>query len=927
MPEFKERQLVTDPQKAFHFTDLQRLKPTRENDPYEYQAGWGNRHQSELIPGTLPVAQNNPQEVRFGLYTEGITYSAFTAPRHANFSTYMYRCRPAAAHKGYVPIETKSNIQNCFLSINPTVEALPEQAEWHPFPLPKDEDKIDFVDGLHTLAGSGDPNIREGIALYVYMINSSMERRAFCNTDGDFLICAQLGSLDIVTEMGKIYLQPGEICVIQRGIRFCLNLAPDTKVARGYITEVWGSMWVLPDLGPLGGHGLANPRDFLYPVAAIDDELHVDWQIVNKTNGQLTAIVQDHSPFDLVAWHGNVVPYKYDLTKFSSQNSTSIDHTDPSIFCVLTAPSRDPVTPLADFLWFGPRWDVATNTFRLPYFHRNSASEFLACLYGQGLGRSDDFLPGGGSFEGGHTPHGGFHEGYQHGMRMHESVPEKILTDQLTIMVESSRLFLWTEYARTGCGTISTQGTDPKVWDALPDRFSANSKAKELLARLKEDKIAEKKRLAPYYIGGFSHGANASDTEGVHSKELKPYLNGTNGVRHDSVLAGPYCTQILADLGAEVIKIEHPTRGDDTRSWGPPDAPYTDGVERQFPGESAYYLSVNRNKKSLCLSFNNPSGISILHSLVQKCDILVENYLPGSLAKYKLDYETLSNINPSLIYASVTGYGQTGPFSNRAGYDVMVEAEMGLMHITGERDGPPVKVGVAVTDISTGMYTAIGVLAALYARRETGLGQWIDASLSDCQVAGLANIASSALISGKKDSGRWGTAHASVVPYRAYKTKDTNIAVGGCNDKLYGILCDKIGKPEWKTDARFITNALRVKNRDTLDRIIEDELKTKTTKEWLDVFEGSGMPYAAVNDIQGTINHEHVLARNMIEEVDHPSCGPIKLVNHPVKYSRAEPKIRTPPPMLGEHTSEVLRELLDLNEADIEDLKSQKTIA
>lgn len=255
--------------------------------------------------------------------------------------------------------------------------------------------------------------------------------------------------------------------------------------------------------------------------------------------------------------------------------------------------------------------------------------------------------------------------------------------------------------------------------------------------------------------------------------------------------------------------------------------------------------------------------------------MLVENYLPGSLAKYKLDYKTLSEINPALIYASVTGYGQTGPYSDRAGYDVMVEAEMGLMHITGERDGPPVKVGVAVTDLSTGMFTAIGILSALYGRKETGLGQWIDASLSDCQVANLANIASSGLISGKKDSGRWGTAHgeflvvvdeggndsnripASVVPYRAYQTKDTNVAVGGCNDKLYGILCDKIQKPEWKTDPRFITNALRVKNRDTLDRIIEDELKTKTTQEWLEIFEGSGMPYAAVNDIQGTLNHEH----------------------------------------------------------------------
>ncbi|KAJ9624944.1 hypothetical protein H2203_004895 [Taxawa tesnikishii (nom. ined.)] len=489
----KERKPIKDITKVFHYTDLQRRKPTRENDPYTYQHGFGNRHQSEVIPGTLPVAQNNPQEVRFGLYTEGITYSAFAAPRAHNYSIYMYRVRPAAAHSGYKEIKSKAHIQNCFLSLNPAVDTLPEQAEWAPFPLPSDDEKVDFIDGLHTLGGSGDPNLREGIALYVYMINASMENRAFTNTDGDFLICAQQGNLDIQTEMGMIFLQPGEICVIQRGVRFRIALGPGVKAARGYITEVWGSMWELPDLGPLGGHGLANP-------AISSSRLRISMRSCTAT------------------WHGNVVPYKYDLTKFASQNATSIDHTDPSVNTVLTARSRDPNTPLADFLWFGPRWDVASNSFRLPYFHRNSASEFLACLYGEGLGRSDDFQPGGGSFEGGHTPHGGFSEGYVDEMRIQMNEPRKILENQMTIMVETSRTFLWTEYARKDCGTISTQGTDPKVWDILPDHFSNNPEAQALLKRVKEDKKIQEERSKVYYdddalkalVGGASNGTNGA---------------------------------------------------------------------------------------------------------------------------------------------------------------------------------------------------------------------------------------------------------------------------------------------------------------------------------------------------------------------------------------------------------------------------------
>ncbi|KAI1764291.1 CoA-transferase family III domain-containing protein [Hypoxylon sp. FL1150] len=393
------------------------------------------------------------------------------------------------------------------------------------------------------------------------------------------------------------------------------------------------------------------------------------------------------------------------------------------------------------------------------------------------------------------------------------------------------------------------------------------------------------------------------------------------------VLAGPYCTQILGDLGAEVIKIEHPTRGDDTRAWGPPYATYKDGSDVEGPGESAYYLSVNRNKKSLGLSFQHAEGVEILHKLAAKCDILVENYLPGTLKKYGMDFETLHKINPGLIYASITGYGQTGPYSQRAGYDVMVEAEFGLMHITGNRDGPPVKVGVAVTDLTTGLYTSNSIMAALLSRAKTGRGQHIDVALSDCQTATLANIASSCLISGKKDSGRWGTAHPSIVPYKSFKTKDGDILFGGGNDRLFGILCDGLGRPEWKTDPKYSINSQRVANRVELEDKIEKISIQKTTQEWLEVFEGKGMPYAAVNDVQGTLNHEHSKARNMVVKLEHEQCGPIKLVNTPVKYSESKPSIRTAPPTLGQHTDEVLVEVLGLEASEVATLKEKGAVS
>lgn len=405
---------------------------------------------------------------------------------------------------------------------------------------------------------------------------------------------------------------------------------------------------------------------------------------------------------------------------------------------------------------------------------------------------------------------------------------------------------------------------------------------------------------------------------------------------------------------AEVIKIEHPVRGDDTRAWGPPYAKYKDGSSAKGPGESAYFLGVslcltytelvsqclqaNRNKKSLGLSFQHKEGVEVLHKLATKCDVLVENYLPGTLKKYSMDYETLRKINPGLIYASITGYGQTGPYSNRAGYDVMVEAEFGLMHITGERDGPPVKVGVAVTDLTTGLYTSNSVMAALLGRAKSGKGQHIDVALSDCQTATLANIASSCLVSEKKDSGRWGTAHrkfdclnknfnanseASIVPYKSFETKDGGILFGGGNDRLFGVLCDGLGQPQWKDDARYKTNADRVEHRNDLEAKIEAITKLKTTQEWLEIFEGKGMPYAAINDVQGTLNHEHTKARNMVVEMEHDECGPLKMVNTPIKLSETPPTIRSAPPMLGQHTNEVLQEHLGLNETDITALREK----
>ncbi|KAI5293761.1 hypothetical protein KEM52_005251 [Ascosphaera acerosa] len=433
-----------------------------------------------------------------------------------------------------------------------------------------------------------------------------------------------------------------------------------------------------------------------------------------------------------------------------------------------------------------------------------------------------------------------------------------------------------------------------------------------------------------------SSAAAAGDApaEEVEEEAGRLPLKGLRVLDMSRVLAGPYCAQILGDLGAEVIKVEHPTRGDDTRAFGPPYAPYKNG--RQGPGESAYYLAANRNKKSIGVNFAHASGAAVVRRLAERSDVLIENYVPGTLARYGLDYAAVAARNPRLVYASITGYGQTGPYRSRAGYDVMVEAEMGLMHVTGPRGGAPVKVGVAVTDLATGLHCSTAVLAAVLARRATGRGQHLDVALSDCQVSLLTNLASSALVSGRPDAGRWGTEHPSIVPYRSYATADGDLLVGGANDKNFGVLCERLGHAEWKDDARFATNALRVQHRDVLDGLIGDVMRQRTTREWLAVLDGCGMPYAAINDIQGTLNHPHarhipairpVLARGMVTEVEHPDCGTLKMVNTPVKYSHARPGIRSAPPTLGQHTDEVLGGLLQYGAAEIRALREEGVVA
>ena len=403
-------------------------------------------------------------------------------------------------------------------------------------------------------------------------------------------------------------------------------------------------------------------------------------------------------------------------------------------------------------------------------------------------------------------------------------------------------------------------------------------------------------------------------------------LAGIRVLDMSRILAGPWVGQLLADLGAEVIKVERPGSGDDTRAWGPPFLKDRDGRETR---ESAYFLSANRGKKSITLDISKPAGQSIARELADVSDVLLENYKVGDLARYGLGYEQLSARNPRLIYCSITGFGQTGPYRDRAGYDFMIQGMGGLMSFTGERDdapgGGPQKVGVAIADLMTGMYSSVAILAALHERKASGLGQHIDMALLDTQVAWLANQNANYLIGGEPPH-RMGNAHPNIVPYQTFPTRDGDLILAIGNDSQFAKFCAAAGIPELATDARFIDNVARVANREACVSAIAPAVRKKTTAEWIAALEPLGVPCGPINRLDQVYADPQVRHRGMKIGVPHPLADEVPLVANPIRYSRTPLSYRAAPPLLGEHTEEVLTRLLGKSAADLEALRSDAII-
>ena len=428
-----------------------------EGTPLRYQSGFGNHFASEALPGALPEGRNSPQRCAYGLYAEQYSGSAFTAPRHANRRSWLYRIRPAAVHERFVPLDP-GRLVSRFDEVAPS----PNQLRWDPLPVPRAA--TDFVAGLATVAGNGSPDAQSGCGIHWYVANRSMRERFFCDADGELLIVPQLGALRLATELGVLEAGPQEIVVIPRGLRFRVELLGSE--ARGYVCENFGAPFRLPDLGPIGSNGLANPRDFATPVAWYEDR-EGDFELIEKFAGQLWKARIGHSPLDVVAWHGNHAPYKYDLRRFNTIGSVSYDHPDPSIFLVLQSPSATPGVDDIDFVIFPPRWLVMQDTFRPPWFHRNVASEFMGLITGVYDAKAEGFTPGGASLHNSMSGHGPDAATYEKAIRADTSRPLHV-TDTMAFMFETRAAIRPTRFALE---SRLLQGDYQQVWRDLPRNF------------------------------------------------------------------------------------------------------------------------------------------------------------------------------------------------------------------------------------------------------------------------------------------------------------------------------------------------------------------------------------------------------------------------------------------------------------------------
>ncbi|KAL6232247.1 Homogentisate 1,2-dioxygenase [Aspergillus navahoensis] len=438
-------------------------------DPYTYQNGFDSYHESEAIEGALPIGHNSPQKAPYGLYAEKLSGTAFTAPRHENRQTWVYRILPAAAHENFV--EEDANSYHTLTDAK-KLQHIPNQLRWDPFDL---DETVDWVHGLHLVAGSGDPALKQGLGILLYAAGKDMEKEAFYSADGDFLIVAQHGVLDIQTELGRLLVRPNEICVIPRGVRYRVTL-PDGPV-RGYICELYQGHYQLPELGPIGSNGLANARDFQAPVASFDDEEGPsEYRLYSKFNNRLFSARQDHTPFDIVAWHGNYYPYKYDLGRFNTMGSVSFDHPDPSIYTVLTGPSDHVGTAIADFVIFPPRWLVAEKTFRPPWYHRNTMSEFMGLITGNYDAKTGGgFQPAGASLHNIMSAHGPDMHAFE-GASNADLKPAKIGDDSMAFMFESSLMVGVSEWGLKTCQKVQEE-YNKHSWQPLKRHFKDPRKA------------------------------------------------------------------------------------------------------------------------------------------------------------------------------------------------------------------------------------------------------------------------------------------------------------------------------------------------------------------------------------------------------------------------------------------------------------------